>query len=146
MKGNAGLQDDAFQSLYHFTVGGPREDARLATRAAYLPVRARTQKGRGRRLSAVAAQAGGRQAWLNALSDEEIAGLLDFDQTQWPEFELEHPELLCFVHRSGEQRIPRDLPHEIITEFSGLAFQGTLNQLSEDHVDGEIISRAVGTR
>src|SRR3989442_87406 len=30
-----GLPDDVFQSLYHFTVGGPREDARLATRAAY---------------------------------------------------------------------------------------------------------------
>ena len=30
-----GLPDDAFQSLYHFTVGGPREDARLATLAAY---------------------------------------------------------------------------------------------------------------
>ena len=30
-----GLPNDAFQSLYHFTVGGPREDARLATRAAY---------------------------------------------------------------------------------------------------------------
>ena len=30
-----GLPDDTFQSLYHFTVGGPREDARLATRAAY---------------------------------------------------------------------------------------------------------------
>ena len=30
-----GLPDDAFQSLYHFTVGGPREDSRLATRAAY---------------------------------------------------------------------------------------------------------------
>jgi len=30
-----GLPDDAFQSLYHFTVGGPREDARLATRPAY---------------------------------------------------------------------------------------------------------------
>ena len=30
-----GLSDDAFQSLYHFTVGGPREDARVATLAAY---------------------------------------------------------------------------------------------------------------
>jgi len=30
-----GLPDEAFQSLYHFTVGGPREDARLVTRAAY---------------------------------------------------------------------------------------------------------------
>jgi len=30
-----GLPDDAFQSLYHFTVGGPREDARLVTHPAY---------------------------------------------------------------------------------------------------------------
>jgi hypothetical protein len=30
-----GLSDDAFQSLYHFTVGSPREDARLATRPPY---------------------------------------------------------------------------------------------------------------
>jgi hypothetical protein len=30
-----GLTDDAFQSLYRFTIGGPREDARLATRAVY---------------------------------------------------------------------------------------------------------------
>ncbi len=30
-----GLQDAAFQSLYHFTVGGPLEDTRLATLAAY---------------------------------------------------------------------------------------------------------------
>src|ERR1700737_2901560 len=55
---------------------------------------------------------GWKVTWLNAVSDEEIARLLGFDQTQWPEFELEHTELLCFVHRSGEQRIPRDLPSE----------------------------------
>jgi len=67
--------------------------------------------------------------------------LLGFDQTQWPEFESEHPELLCFVHRNEAQRIPRDLPREIVSEFSGLEFQGTPNQLSEDHVDWEIISR-----
>jgi hypothetical protein len=40
-----GLPDDAFQSLYHFTVGGPREDARLATRAAYLPAPGLRQAG-----------------------------------------------------------------------------------------------------
>src|SRR2546422_118289 len=84
---------------------------------------------------------GWKVTWLNALSDEEIAILLGFNQTQWPGFELEHPELLCFVHRSGEQRIPRDLPSEIVSKFSGLRFQGTPNQLSEDHVDWEIISR-----
>ena len=37
-----GLPDDAFQSLYHFTVGGPRDDERLATRAAYHHLEART--------------------------------------------------------------------------------------------------------
>jgi SagB-type dehydrogenase family enzyme len=84
---------------------------------------------------------GWKVTWLNAVSDEEIARLLGFDQTQWPEFELEHPELLCFVHRSGKQRIPRDLTREIVSEFSGLEFQGTPNQLSEDHVDWDIISR-----
>jgi len=73
--------------------------------------------------------------WLNAVSDEEIGRLLGFDQTQWPEFEAEHPELLCLVHPSGERRIPRDLPREIVSDFSELEFQGTPNQLSEDHVD-----------
>ena len=84
---------------------------------------------------------GWKVTWLDAVSDEEIARLLGFDQTQWPEFELEHPELLCFVHRSGEPQIPRDLPSEIVSKFSGLKFQGTPNQLSADHVDWEIISR-----
>src|SRR6266853_6135476 len=84
---------------------------------------------------------GWKVTWLNAVSDAEIAKLLGFDQTQWPEFEAEHPELLCFVHRSGAQRIPRDLPSEIVSEFSRLEFRGAPNQLSEDHVDWEIISR-----
>src|SRR5437016_4983623 len=84
---------------------------------------------------------GWKVTWLNAVSDAEIARLLGFDQTQWPEFEAEHPELLCFVHRSGAQRIPQDLPSEIVSELSGLEFQGTPNQLSEDHVDWEVISR-----
>jgi SagB-type dehydrogenase family enzyme len=84
---------------------------------------------------------GWKLTWLNAVSDDEIAKLLGFDQIKWPEFELEHPELLCFVHRGGEQRIPRDVPCEIVSEFSGLEFQGTPNQLSQDHVDWEIISR-----
>ena len=30
-----GLKDAAFQSLYHFTVGGPLEDTRLETQSAY---------------------------------------------------------------------------------------------------------------
>ena len=30
-----GLRDNAYQSLYHFTVGGPVEDARLASHPPY---------------------------------------------------------------------------------------------------------------
>ncbi|MBI4658755.1 MAG: nitroreductase family protein [Verrucomicrobia bacterium] len=84
---------------------------------------------------------GWQVTWLNAVSDEEIAGLLGFDQTQWPELEFEYPELLCFVHSSGESRIPQDLPRDIALEFSRLEFRGTPNRLSEEHVDWEIISR-----
>jgi len=84
---------------------------------------------------------GWKVTWLNAVSDGEIVRLLGFDQIRWPKFELEHPELLCFVHRSGEPRIPQDVTREIVSEFSGLEFQVTPNQLSKDHVDWEIIAR-----
>jgi hypothetical protein len=30
-----GIQDQSFQSLYHFTVGGPVDDTRLTTLPAY---------------------------------------------------------------------------------------------------------------
>jgi hypothetical protein len=33
--GVLGLQGDAFQDVYHFTVGAPLEDARLTTLAPY---------------------------------------------------------------------------------------------------------------
>jgi SagB-type dehydrogenase family enzyme len=36
-----GLADDAFQSLYHFTIGGPVEDTRLATLPRYAHLEAR---------------------------------------------------------------------------------------------------------
>ncbi len=84
---------------------------------------------------------GWKVTWLNALSDEEITILLGFNKTGWPEFEMEHPELMCFVHRKEEQRILRDLPAGIVSEFSGLEFRGTPNQLSKEHVDWEVISR-----
>lgn len=84
---------------------------------------------------------GWKITWLNAVSDEGIGKMLGFDQTQWPAFESEHSELLCFVHPSGNERIPGDLPCEIVAEFSKLEFHGSPNQLSEDHVDWEIISR-----
>ena len=84
---------------------------------------------------------GWQVTWLTAVADAEIAQLLGFDKTRWPEFESEQPELLCFVHRSGSQQIPRDLPTEIIGAFSQLEFQGTPNQLSAAHLDWEVITQ-----
>jgi SagB-type dehydrogenase family enzyme len=88
---------------------------------------------------------GWKVTWLSDVPGADIARLLGFGQTQWPEFEAEHPELFCFVHRPGAREIPRNLPPEIVSEFSALEFQGTPNQLSEDHVDWEIISRVAET-
>jgi len=84
---------------------------------------------------------GWKVTWLNAVSDEEIARLLGFDQTQLAGVSSWSIPSCCFVHRSGEQRIPPDLPSEIVSEFSGLAFKERQIKLSEDHVDWEIISR-----
>ena len=38
-----GIQTDAFQSLYHFTVGSPIEDLRLTTLAPYFHLEQRAQ-------------------------------------------------------------------------------------------------------
>ena len=84
---------------------------------------------------------GWQVTWLTAVDDAEIGQLLGFDKTRWPEFESEQPELLCFVHRSGAQPIPRDLPAEMIGAFSQLEFQGTPNQLSATHLDWELITQ-----
>jgi SagB-type dehydrogenase family enzyme len=84
---------------------------------------------------------GWKVTWLDAVSDAATATLCGLDQTRWPEFEAEHPELLCYVHRGGAPLIPRGVPREIVAEFSRLGFHGTPNRLSEDHVDWEIISR-----
>ncbi len=50
-----GMQDTAFQSLYHFTVGGPVEDPRLTTLAPYdvRRLRSRRAKFRPARMSAL---------------------------------------------------------------------------------------------
>ena len=84
---------------------------------------------------------GWKVTWLTAVSDAEIAQLLGFAPWRWPAAEAEQPELLCFIHRSGPQQIPNELPAEIVAAFAKLEIQGTPNQLSAAHVDWEIIAR-----
>ena len=84
---------------------------------------------------------GWQVTWLTAVTDAEIAQLLGFHKTRWPEFESEQPEILCFIHRAGAQPIPRSLPVEIVAAFADLEFQGIPNQLSAAHLDWELIAQ-----
>lgn len=86
---------------------------------------------------------GWQVTWLSDVSDEEVARMLGLDPTRRTDPELEIPEALCFVHRSGEPRIPKNLPRGIAKGFTQFDFQGTPNRLSQDHVDWEIISVVV---
>ena len=85
------------------------------------------------------------QGWkvkiLNALSDDEIERTLGFHQVRWEEGEEEQPEVLCFVCGSQVEDVPRGLPPEIVSRFSGLPFTGSPNVLSEQRVPWEAISQ-----
>ena len=82
---------------------------------------------------------GWKVSCLSALSDEEIEALLGFDQIRFRELEAEHPDFLCFVHPAASYPIPRDLPHQIISEFADLHFIGEPEPLSQKRVKWEII-------
>lgn len=82
---------------------------------------------------------GWKVTYLNALSDEELEGMLGFHQVPWRRFERENPETLLFVHASKEQSIPRDIPSSIIESFSSLTYGGDPNVLSDDHADWAVI-------
>ena len=82
---------------------------------------------------------GWQVTYLNGLADAEIETILGFDQTEWPELEQEHPDVLCFVHNHQVNDVPRSLPHEIVEGFAGCVFTATPNTLSPEHVNWEII-------
>ena len=85
---------------------------------------------------------GWKLTYLHEVSDDDIAGLLGFHQTDWEKNEEEHPEVLGFVHPADKKEIPAGLTSELIQKISNLSFQGRPNQLSEDHIDWEIITEA----
>ena len=78
--------------------------------------------------------------YLSEASDEDVAAVLGLTQTTWIEGEAEYPEILCYAHPSHAKDVPTNLPPELVSEISGLPFQGRPNRLSEDHIDWEIIS------
>jgi len=82
---------------------------------------------------------GWKVSYLNALSDEEIQAVLGFDQIRFRKLEEEHTDFLCFVYPLTSLHIPRDLPDQIISEFTGLHFVGEPDPLSQKSVNWEII-------
>jgi SagB-type dehydrogenase family enzyme len=85
---------------------------------------------------------GWKVIYLNAISDDDIKTMLGFDKTKWPYMEEEHPDFLCYVYPSSYRLVSRNLPEEILSEFSQIEFFGTPNFLSPDHFNWEIIKLA----
>jgi len=84
---------------------------------------------------------GWKVIYLNALSDDAIHTLLGFNRIRFRKLEEEHADFLCWVHPPTPSRIPRDLPDQIISEFSDLLFAGHPGPLSHQCVDWKIIYR-----
>ena len=82
---------------------------------------------------------GWKVTYLNGLSDENIENILGFNASGYPEFEKEHPDVLCFVHPHQDSILSRSLPEQITSAFADLTFSGQPNQLSPKHVNWEII-------
>ncbi len=75
---------------------------------------------------------------LNSLSHADMETVLGFDRTQWKDTEAEEAEILCAVHAS-EMEIPRNLPENILADFSALSVEGIPNSLSSRSVRWDII-------
>jgi len=96
----------------------------------------------GHDLAAVSISAnlfGWKATYLNGLSDDALDAILGFDRTRYEHLEAEHADLLCCIHPCEPSPIPRSLPPSVIAAFAKLAFAGTPNRLSGQHINWEII-------
>jgi SagB-type dehydrogenase family enzyme len=79
---------------------------------------------------------------LTDLSDDDVETMLGLNQTRFTSLEAEHPDLLVCLHPWAPGEPPGTLPGEVLSAFAALAFHGTPNALSREHVDWEIIAQA----
>ncbi len=94
--------------------------------------------------SFAAAGLGWAATLLDDLGTEELAKLMGVFDPRGAE--AEHPDCLLAVHPQDQACNTRQLPADVASTFIDLAWQGTPNQLSPDHVDWSIISQtAVAT-
>ena len=90
-------------------------------------------------LSFVGNLLGWKITYLNVLSEQDLETLLGFPKTEWHRFEREHPDLIFFVHRNSTNKIPKELPNNVVESFESLSYLGKPNRLSIDHRDWRII-------
>ena len=90
-------------------------------------------------LSLSAALQGRRLSCLLSLSDEQIVTLLGLDRVPWDQMNVEHPDVLCFVHGNTEASSKPTISEAAITAFSGLTFTGGPNRLGKSSVKWEAI-------
>lgn len=84
-------------------------------------------------LSFSASLLGWRVTYLNAVADEEVAALLGFAGTRWPEQEEEIPQCLLLIQPEAGPETPRALPPGWLPAFAGLPLAGVPNRLSAEH-------------
>ena len=89
-------------------------------------------------VSFAAAGLGWRATLLDDLGTEELAKLMGVFDPRGAE--AEHPDCLLAVHPQDQPCYTHRLPADVPSTFIDLAWQGTPNQLSPDHVDWSIIA------
>jgi nitroreductase len=67
---------------------------------------------------------------LTGTADRDIERLLGLDRTDWPPLEEEHPELLAWVHPTGQPPANRQIPASLIAAAAAGPLVGAPNRLS----------------
>ena len=97
----------------------------------------------GHALAAVSTAAG-LLGWhasvLEGVGAIDIRRLLGLDRTPFPEWESEHPELVCRIHTADETAPPHKVPAGFLEALDHAAVAGTPEPLSAHHVNWAIIA------
>ncbi|HMK59746.1 MAG TPA: SagB/ThcOx family dehydrogenase [Dissulfurispiraceae bacterium] len=82
---------------------------------------------------------GWKVTYLDYLSSNDIETMLGFQKTEWPEFERERPEMICFVNRGTADTTHSGLTEGIVGMFESIRYDGKPNRLSAEHQDWRIV-------
>ncbi|MFH1980660.1 MAG: SagB family peptide dehydrogenase [Pseudomonadota bacterium] len=97
----------------------------------------------GHALAAVSVAAGllgWRVSLLEGVAAPDICRLLGLNRTRFPEWESEHPDLLCRIHPVHSDEPRHDLPEDFLAAVDAAPVIGTPEPLSPHHVNWEIIT------